>query len=148
MTGSVWSILGFVGIWSGFVVGSIADRIGTRRTMLVCYFILLTGCLMMYFHSNDAVLIGAGIAYGLAYYPIYGLIPAYITKIYSTERSVFVFGIANIFLGLGGTLGNFLGGAAKTELGTFEYNYAISAVLCLALCILVLCLCRENNSSS
>mmetsp|Transcript_27455 Transcript_27455/g.50638 ORF Transcript_27455/g.50638 Transcript_27455/m.50638 type:complete len:423 (+) Transcript_27455:458-1726(+) len=148
ITGWVWSALGFVGIWSGFVMGFIADRIGTRWALLMCYAFLCSGCAMLFFHLNNASFIGAGIVYGMAFYPIYGLIPAYITKTYEPQRAVFVFGIANVFLGLGGTLGNFLGGVAKTHFGTFEYNYAAGAVLCVCLGLVVLLLQRETSDDS
>ena len=143
--GLVWSALGLAGISSGIVMGTIADWIGIRLTLSICYLLLLSGCVMLVQGAGNLYFIGAGIVFGLAYYPIYGLIPAYITQIYSTSRSVFVFGIANVCLGLGGMFGNYLGGLNRMATGTFTNNYIFGIGICLLLAILMAFLKRAQE---
>ena len=54
------------------------------------------------------------------------------------------FGIANIMVGLGGVLGNFLGGWSKSHIGFFGPTYAAIAVLLGVQVVLTLFLRAES----
>ncbi|MGD9368799.1 MAG: hypothetical protein PVH87_24060 [Desulfobacteraceae bacterium] len=67
----------------------------------------------------------------MAFYAIYGLVPAYIAKTTTPAQSTVVFGIGNVTQGLGSMLGNFIGGWSKSVFGTFMWIYVSIALIAM-----------------
>ena len=123
IAGEIWSIIGFVGMGGGFAIGALSDKTGIRFALTMTYFFLAVAAVMVCVHAAHYQLIVAGVAFGLSFYAIFGLMPAYIAKTSTPARSTVIFGIANVTLGLGSMLGNFIGGWSKTAFGTFLWTY-------------------------
>ena len=85
-------------------------------------------------------------AFGLAFYAIFGLLPAFISKEYDGPATSIVFAFGNIALGLGALTGNYIGGWLKDITGTFYWIYLI--VLIAALASMVLCFFLKSRSLS
>jgi predicted MFS family arabinose efflux permease len=134
----VWRVIGVVGMVSGFAIGALADRITVRRGMIVTYLILAGSCcLVLGAVGGEAswLLYGAAVTFGISFYAIFGLVPAYIGHAFGTGGATLVFALGNIALGVGGIVGNMLGGALKESVGSFEPIYLImlGAAVCSAL---------------
>jgi MFS family permease len=137
--GQLWSIIGVVGLFSGFAAGMAADRFGVRINLAASYVILACSALLIAFHTDDWQLRGAAICFGLSFYAVYGLIPAYITKSVAPQSTTTVFAVANVFLGGGTTLGNVVGGYMPTVFGSLQSVFvAASTIACLGMAITIL----------
>lgn len=147
VAGQVWAVIGFVGMGAGFAVGALSDRIGIRASLVLTYALVLTASLLVALVPAEPAMIGAAIAFALAFYPIFGLVPAYVSKTLSGAQATMVFGIANVTLGLGGMLGNFLGGWSRTGTGTFVWIYLAVAATALVLAALTAALPAEGRRS-
>lgn len=133
VAGRIWSIIGFIGMGGGFAIGALSDKTGIRSSLTLTYSFVALAALMVLVHSAQYQLVIAAVSFGLAFSAIFGLIPAYIAKTATPAQSTFIFGIANVTLGLGSMLGNFIGGWSKTFFGTFFWTYvAISAFATLS----------------
>ena len=124
----VWRIMGVVGMVSGFAIGWLADRITVRLAMIVTYLVLSGSCSLVINAtggSNYPMLYVAAIAFGISFYAIFGLVPAYISHVYGQGSAALVFAFGNIALGLGGIVGNTLGGSLKVATGSFEPIYMV-----------------------
>jgi len=131
IAGRIWSIIGFVGMGSGLAMGALSDKTGIRFALTVtCSFVGLAA-VMVCLHGGYHQLAFAGIAFGLAFYAIYGLVPAYIAKTTTPAQSTVVFGIGNVTQGLGSMLGNFIGGWSKSVFGTFMWIYVSIALIAM-----------------
>jgi predicted MFS family arabinose efflux permease len=138
-----WRIIGLTGMVSGFAMGALADRITVRRGLLLAYLVLAGACALLVAATNggqDALLTGAALAFGLSFYPIFGLVPAYISQTSKEGDAALLFALGNIALGMGGIIGNMLGGYLKDLTESFVPVYLImlgaallSAVICLLL---------------
>ncbi|WP_225767861.1 nitrate/nitrite transporter [Inquilinus sp. Marseille-Q2685] len=134
-----WSVIGVVGMVGGFAIGALADRITVRWAMVLTYLILAGSCLLLLQAAlaggNLPVLYLAVVAFGLAFYAIFGLVPAYIGHVFGTGKSALVFAFGNIALGFGGIVGNMAGGWLKVSTGSFQAIYLamLAAALCSAL---------------
>ncbi|RWL94330.1 MAG: MFS transporter [Mesorhizobium sp.] len=148
LAGGMWSAIGFVGMWGGFAMGFIADRAGIRTALTICFLAMLVSSLLVFFHPNATSLVAAAALYGLAYFSMYGLFPAYISKSFDPTASTTVFGVGNVLLGLSTTLGGFFGGFAKSVFGTFHPVYLSVSVVSLGLVLLTLFLKREGVNPS
>ncbi len=141
---SAWGLIGFVGMFSGFLMGALADRITIRRGMIVTYLVLsLAPVAVMFIDTAGADLMliyVAAVAFGLSFYAIFGLVPAYISHLFSDGNAALVFAFGNVTLGIGGIVGNLVGGYTREFTGSFNVMYVlifaaaiVSAVIAAAL---------------
>jgi MFS family permease len=145
VAGRIWSIIGFVGMGGGFAIGALSDRTGIRFALTVTYSFLGLAAVLVCFHGAYYQLALAGIAFGLAFYAIFGLVPAYIAKTSTPTQATVVFGIGNVTLGLGSMLGNFVGGWSKTVFGTFLWIYVSIVFIAIISIALSWILPNENS---
>jgi MFS family permease len=88
----------------------------------------------------------AGVLFAVAFYPIFGLIPAYVSKMASSAAlAVTIFGVANILQGVGGMIGNFCGGLLASVNGSFVSVYGVIGLVAVALAMLTLRLPKEGG---
>lgn len=145
-TGMVWSTIGAVGMAAGFLVGWIADRIGTRLALILCFASACVASLCVYHFNSDGYFYVAGFLFALAFYPVFGLVPTYIGQIVDVSRLTQAFGIANVLIGLGGVCGNFLGGVCKDVLGSFAPIYLFISIFLLVQLVVVATLPKQRQS--
>ncbi|MCG8565316.1 MAG: MFS transporter [Desulfobacterales bacterium] len=146
MAARVWSCIALPGLGAGVVMGWLADRLSVGFSLVVAYVAIFLATLILLLWPTPVLLMPAGILFGLAFYSIFGLIPAYISKTHSPAAGVKVFALANILHGMGGMGGNFLGGWFKESMGTFQWLYGIVLGVMVVLVILALALPRESGT--
>jgi len=133
-TAQIWAVIGFVGMFAGLAVGWLSDRVGLRAAMLLVYVNVALAALIFVFHPMGYWPLLAGILFAIAFYPIFGLIPAYVSKMASTTAlAVTIFGIANIMQGVGGMIGNYCAGLLASASGTFVGVYGAICVVAVLL---------------
>lgn len=124
----IWRIIAVVGMVGGFAVGALADRITIRLAMAATFLILALACLALVSGGGEEQTIClylAAVAFGIAFYAIFGLVPAYIGHAFGPRNAALVFAFGNIARGIGGTVGNILGGVLKEVTGSFVPIYMI-----------------------
>jgi predicted MFS family arabinose efflux permease len=146
----VWSLIGGIGMASGLALGWLADRISIKWAMLLTYVLLLGAALLALaaprlIAPSPMLMNSAGLLFGLAFYAIFGLVPAYVSAQFRGDTATLLFGIGNIALGLGGLLGNIAGGYAKSLGGSFAPIYALVALAALSLVLLALATPNERR---
>lgn len=139
----VWSLIGGIGMVGGFALGWLADHITIKWAMVLTYLLLAAATLVVLamppvIAPQTWLMNLAGLLFGLAFNAIYGLVPAYISAVFRGDAATLLFGIGNIALGLGGLLGNMIGGYAKTLSGNFTPIYGIVTLASLLLVIIAL----------
>jgi predicted MFS family arabinose efflux permease len=145
-TAQIWAGIGFVGMFSGLALGALSDRIGLRAAMLLVYACVASAAVILVVAPSGYWPLVAGLVFALAFYPIFGLIPAYVSKMAaSAALAVTIFGIANIMQGVGGMLGNYCAGVLASLSGSFVAVYAVIAGVAVLLAGLTLCLPNERN---
>jgi predicted MFS family arabinose efflux permease len=145
-SGRIWAMIGFVGMFSGFLLGAVSDRIGIQKTMVITYAFIMISALLLIRGGGEASLLIAGVFFSLAFYPVFGLVPAYIAKMNSRLSPTIIFSVANVTLGVGGVLGNFLAGASQTYFQSFIWIYVVVAALAVLLSILALSLTAKRKA--
>jgi predicted MFS family arabinose efflux permease len=143
--GWVWSTIGFVGMFGGFAMGALADKITVARSLNLTYLLLGVSTLLFLHHAYLwEVLIGAGL-FGLSFNAIFGLVPAFVSLYFSANMATAVFAASNVMLGLGSMLGNLLGGLLREQQQSFVQVYVGSLAIDLLLIILSLYLQRAHR---
>jgi len=129
-TAQIWAAMGFVGMFAGLAVGVLSDRIGLRRTLVLVFISVGLAALIFVLRPTGHWPLVAGVLFSLAFYPAFGLIPAYVSKMAgSAAVAVAIFGIANVMQGIGGMLGNYGAGLLASHSGTFAGVYGVIAVV-------------------
>ena len=140
----VWAVIGFVGMFAGLAVGWLSDRTGLRAAMLLVYGCVVTAALIFVVSPSGHWPLVAAALFSTAFYPIFGLIPAYVSKLASSSAmAVSIFGVANVMQGSGGMLGNYGAGLLANYSGSFAGVYATIAAVGAVLIILTLKLPTE-----
>lgn len=142
---SAWGVIGVIGMFAGFVVGWLSDKIGVRAALVLCYSAFFVAAALLVVAPVGFLPIVSGVLFGLAFYPIYGLVPAYVAKTASGAAATIIFGVTNVTQGVGGIAGNYLAGILKNLTGGFMWYYVVIAVTTVALGILTLQLPREGS---
>ncbi|CRM20326.1 Sugar phosphate permease [Pseudomonas salomonii] len=144
--GFIWTTIGAVGMASGFLVGWVADKVGARAALAMCFLSAGLAALLVFSFNAIALFYLAAFLFALAFYPIFGLVPSYIGQIVAVNRLTQAFGIANVLIGLGGVCGNFLGGLSKDLTGSFSTVYWVVSLLLFLQCVMVLMLGKQPVS--
>lgn len=138
-----WRIIGGIGMVSGFIIGWLADRITVRLGMIATYLVFAGSCgLLIHAAGGNSLttLYVATVSFGISFYAIFGLVPAYISHVYGPGSAALVFAFGNVALGLGGIVGNLLGGWFKVSTGSFVPAYSVmlgAALFCAILSALM-----------
>lgn len=148
-TAHIWASIGFVGMFAGLAVGWLSDRTGLRAAMLLVYACVASAALIFVVHPSGYWPLVAGVLFAVAFYPVFGLIPAYVSKMASSAAlSVTIFGVANILQGVGGMIGNFCAGLLASFNGSFVGVYVAIALVAVLLAMLTLRLPREGGEAT
>ncbi|MEM1350698.1 MAG: MFS transporter [Pseudomonadota bacterium] len=145
VVGQLWSIVGFLGLFSGFAIGLLADRIGIKSALSLSYGLLASSAVMVALHSEVGLLYAAAVFFGLSFFAVYGLIPAYITKTVNEKQTTAVFAGANICLGVGTAIGNLGSGFIPALTGSLQQVYFCIAAVAVAAALSVSALPRERR---
>lgn len=144
--GFIWTTIGAVGMASGFLVGWVADKVGARTALAMCFLSAGLAATLVFSFNTIALFYLAAFLFALAFYPIFGLVPSYIGQIVPVNRLTQAFGIANVLIGLGGVCGNFLGGLSKDLTGSFSTVYWVVSLLLFLQCVMVFMLGKQPVS--
>ncbi|MBO0664556.1 MFS transporter [Jiella sp. MQZ9-1] len=148
LTGQVWTLIGFIGMFSGFLIGSLADKIGIRWTLALTYALVIVACGLLILVPRQWTILFSGVAFALAFYPIFGLVPGYIAKMPSRLSGTQIFSVANVTLGVGGIIGNLAGGTSQTITQTFVPVYVVIAAMSVLSVLLAISLPKEREEIS
>ena len=85
----------------------------------------LTSCLLLHGSQSGWMPFAAAVLFGLSFYPIYGLVPAYVGRISTVSQATLIFGLANVFQGGGGVVGNLVGGSVATHTAWLPNYYLL-----------------------
>ncbi|MFR9676635.1 MFS transporter [Streptomyces sp. TR06-5] len=143
----VWGIIGIVGMVAGFAVGWLADRIGIRTTLVLCYGLFFASSVILVVAPVGYLPHLSGFFFAVSFYPVYGLVPAYVSKKAKGAAATVIFGVTNITQGVGGIVGNYVGGLLKNWTDDFMWYYVVIALVAVVLAVLTLQLPRDPSGS-
>ncbi|MHC0430288.1 MFS transporter [Streptomyces sp. O3] len=144
----VWGIVGVIGMGAGFAVGWLSDRIGVRAALLMCYASFFLSAVLLVLAPVGYLPLVSGVLFALAFYPIYGLVPAYVSKMAKGAAATVIFGVTNVTQGVGGIAGNYAAGMLKNATGSFMWYYVLIAATTVVLGLLTLQLPREGATEA
>ena len=136
--GLLWSGIGAVSITSGFLWGTLSDRLG-RKYALAGIFFLQTGSYLLFalWTSMPGFLISS-LLFALTAWSIPAVMSATIGDVFGPSKSSTVFGIVTMIFGIGQATGPFAAGRIAGVSGSFAQAYIAAAVAALIGCVVSL----------
>jgi predicted MFS family arabinose efflux permease len=110
-----------------------AQRDGLRTAVVSAGVLLFCASLIAASRPNGYALGGAAIAFGFSFFPIFGLLHAYVGKTSAPALAAVVCGICEASFGVGGAAGNVLGGLCKAASGSFAPIYWLATAASVVL---------------
>ncbi|MBC8441576.1 MAG: MFS transporter [Deltaproteobacteria bacterium] len=144
-TGLMWSTMGISGAIGGVLFGLLTDRLGVRISQSLIFVSGLGATGFLFLSASFSSLLVMGFLFGISQAAVYGMGPAYISKILSAGSAAKVFTMGTMIMSSGALLGNFLGGWSKGITDTFWWIYMTVGILFACGALLSLLLIPENK---
>lgn len=121
VTGSLWTLVGIGGVVGGLLLGALADRWGALRVMALsisAFGLAMLGLLWQ--PSLNLAWLAAGL-FALFYFPVWGLMAAYLSARLSPVQSLQVVSLSMVGYGLGSATANWMCGWLLQTTGQFAW---------------------------
>ena len=119
ITGSLWTLIGIGGVVGGLLLGALADRWGALRVMALSISAFgLAMLALLWQPSLNLTWLAAGL-FALFYFPVWGLMAAYLSARLSPVQSLQVVSLSMVGYGLGSATANWLCGWLLQATGQF-----------------------------
>jgi MFS family permease len=130
------STIGGVSMLGRVVMGAASDRLGGRRSLIICFIMLLASLVWLLLASNAWLLYLFAIVYGFAHGSLFTVVSPAIAELFGTHSHGLLFGFVLFSGTLGGSIGPLLAGFLFDQTGT--YQVVLGVLVFMALCGLFL----------
>lgn len=127
LAGRFWAFVGFFGLFSGPLFGSLSDRIGRKRGFMAVFAVHTLAYGLAASRLGSWALYLSVFLYGIAAWSIPTIMGAAVVDYFGPDRAAAVFSAVTFFFGAGQTLGPGLAGIAAKAAGSFSVSYLLSA---------------------
>ena len=125
----VLSTVGGVSILGRIVMGSANDRIGGKRSLLICFIVLLCGLVWLQVASKPWMLFLFAVVYGLAHGGFFTVMSPTVAELFGTKSHGLLFGFV-LFCGtLGAAVGPLMAGSTFDMTGNYRMGFLILTAL-------------------
>lgn len=131
-SGNFWAILGFMSLISGPILGSIADKIGAYKTLIIVYTTLSISHMILAFDVPSSWLLISVIFFGLTAWSIPPLITLLTSIHFGKHKTAQVFSMITIIFATGQAIAPVIAGYMYDIQGTFNTVFFICMLLCLS----------------
>ncbi len=142
----IWIVIGLGGMFGGITLGTLADHTSEKRILVFTFIVL--ACVIplpIYFGQNWLLVQFAVFLFGMGYFAIFGLIAANISKTFPPELVAILTGGSFLAVGIGSSIGNFIGGQVVEASSSFFLLFISSSGVVLVLALLSLLLRSTPN---
>ena len=137
---AVLSTIGGISMLGRFVMGTAVDKIGGKRSLIICLTALLTSLVLLQSGGTPWILFLFALVYGFAHGGIFTVVSPTIAEFFGTGSHGALFGLI-LFCGtLGGSIGPWLTGYIFDTTGSYRLAFMILTVLATTGLVLICCL--------
>lgn len=134
-SGYFWSLLGFMSLFSGPLFGSIADKIGAYRTLVIIYAFQTIANFILALSLGDNYLWISAVLFGLSAWAIPSLITLLSSQEFGGHNTTKVFSLATLIFAVGQVIGPLGAGLIYDS----QNNFSEVFLLCASLTFLAAC---------
>ena len=145
MTAGVLSTIGGVSMAGRAIMGMINDRIGGKRSLLVCFVILLTSLLWLQISRPAWMLFAFAVLYGFTHGAFFTVMSPTVAELFGTASHGTLFGIILFSGTIGGSVGPLLTGYLFDVTGSYRFAFLMLTALAVVGFLLVVFLRPPQN---
>lgn len=119
------------------VIGSLSDKIGTKKAMVLVFLIQALNMFLFASYQNIPMLIAGAAIAGLVYGSLFSLMPSITADFFGIKNLGVNYGMVFSGWGIAAIIGPILGGIAVTQSGTYTMSYIVAGILLLIATALV-----------
>jgi MFS family permease len=150
LSGTLMGLIAVVGLIVTGPGGTLIDRYGARRVLIIGLIAMILGCTLLAFAAHPAVaavgLILIGVNFGVSWPGFNAIVASVVTGDLRQQYFGVNFALLNLGIGVGGVIGGFYVNVAEPE--TFTVIFLIDAVSCLIPMTLLLWPLRHVRTQS
>ena len=121
----VLSTIGGCSILGRLLLGTTFDKLGTKRSLMICFSMLLTSFILLQLLDEPRLLFLFALIYGIAHGGFFVVASPSVAHFFGTRYHGFIFGIV-LFVGtLGGTAGPLLAGKIFDVTGSYDIAFLL-----------------------
>ena len=132
---SIWWMIGTLGVVSGPLLGTLADRTSALRGLWVGAILYAAGAVVLAAVWNVGALAVAAFGYAFMNYPIWGLVGAIAGDDFDRPTALRAISLGLLVASLGGAVGNAIAGPWIERTGSFRVPAVVIALIALALAL-------------
>jgi MFS family permease len=145
---AVLSTIGGVSMLGRMVMGTWNDRIGGKRSLIICFILLLSSLLWLQMAVEAWMLFLFAVVYGLAHGGFFTVMSPMVAELFGTGSHGLLFGLVLAGGTLGGAMGPVLAGRAFDVTGSYRVVFWVLTALVLMGFILIAWLRPLRNAES
>ena len=127
--GRLFMVMGLVSIVCGVLWGSISDRVGRRRALIMIFGLQTVAYLLFGLWAAPAGFTLSAVLFGLTAWATPAIMATIAGEIVGTTLAPVAFGFLTAFQGLGQATGPFVAGSLADGLSSFRVSYLVVAVM-------------------
>jgi predicted MFS family arabinose efflux permease len=125
--GSLWSAIGVISIISGFVWGTVSDRIGRRYGLALVFLLQAASYALFGLWRGTAGFYLSGLFFALTAWSVPAIMAASAGDLLGSRMAAAAFGFISLLLSVGQVLGPFVAGRLAAAGGTYAYCFLAAA---------------------
>ncbi len=125
--GTLFLIAGAASLVCGSFWGAFSDRVGRGRALAAIFVSEAVAACLLAFRPGSAGLVISAVIFGSGVFSVPGLMGAACGEHFETRLAFASFGFVTVFIGIGQTLGPYVGGLLEDKSGTLSTSYLLSA---------------------
>jgi MFS family permease len=143
----VMTVVGIMSIVGAIGMGMVGDRIGLKRTAIICAVLLAVAVCLLLVSDSAWSLYAFGVLAGFAYMGSLTSLTALVGKIFGVANVGKVLGVRSIGVGLGGFLGPLVGGLVYDRRGSYDIGFIVCIALVALAAVLITQIRRETSAA-
>ncbi len=146
----VLSTIGGVSLLGRIVMGTAIDKIGGKRSLIICFILLLCGLCWLQVASKAWMLFLFAVIYGVAHGGLFTVMSPMIAEFFGTGSHGVLFGIVLASGTIGGAIGPLMAGVTFDTTGSYRIAFLLLTLLAVIGFVLILLLKppREEGARS
>jgi len=133
----VLSTIGGVSMLGRIIIGTLNDRIGGKRSLIICFIILVCGLVWLQLSNASWMLFVFAIIYGFAHGGLFTVMSPTVAELFGTGSHGLLFGIVLFSGTLGGAIGPLMAGSIFDLTGSYRLVFIILTAMALVGIILI-----------
>ncbi|NNL76094.1 MAG: MFS transporter [Desulfobacterales bacterium] len=125
----VLSTIGGVSMLGRIVMGTANDRIGGKRSLIICFIVLLGGLLWLQVANKAWMLLLFAVVNGLAHGGFFTVMSPTVAELFGTDSHGLLFGIVLFFGTMGGAVGPLMAGSTFDVTGNYRMVFLVLTAL-------------------